>query len=120
MRRTHTRVMEDGQGKAPLGSGESTPYTGNFVVLRDLHVTVIRLRTQPNFVRSANEWSKQLRFMAQKYWIFGGSSSPDCNSEPTSSISLTGHLSTNRAWFSVIRHLAKCSRRCRPGRSSGG
>ena len=69
MRRTHTRVMEEGQGKAPFGSGESTRNTGNFVVLRDLDVTVIRLRTQPNCVRSANEWRKQLRFYgAQKYW----------------------------------------------------
>ena len=35
MRRTQSRVMEEGQGKAPLGSGESTRTTGNFVALRD-------------------------------------------------------------------------------------
>jgi hypothetical protein len=31
--------------------------------------------------------------MAQKYWIFGGSSSPDCNSEPSSSICLINRIS---------------------------
>ena len=36
-------LMEEGQGKAPLGSGESTRTTGNVVILRDLSVTIIRL-----------------------------------------------------------------------------
>jgi hypothetical protein len=40
-----TQVMVEGQGKAPLGSGESSRATNNGVNLRDLSVTVSWLRT---------------------------------------------------------------------------
>ncbi len=39
-------IMVERQGKAPLGAGESTRTTGNAVNLRDLIVSISRLRTR--------------------------------------------------------------------------